>query len=63
MNVGTGICFTGDGRADGITDTIDERTIFLGKLDGCQGISGFTTLGDGNNHVVLGYHRIAVTEL
>ena len=34
VNVGTGICFTGDGRADGITDTIDERTIFLGKLDG-----------------------------
>ena len=63
VNVGTGICFTGDGRADGITDTIDERTIFLGKLDGCQGISGFTTLGDGDDDIILRYYRIAVTEL
>ena len=62
MNIGTRICLSCDGRTDGVTDTIDKRTALLGKLDGSQGISGFTTLGNGDDHIILRYHRITVTE-
>ena len=63
VNIGTRICLSCDGRTDGVTDTIDKRTALLGKLDGSQGISGFTTLGNGDDDIILRYHRIAVTEL
>ena len=63
VNIGTRICLSCNGRTDGVTDTIDKRATLLGKLDGSQGISGFTTLGNGNNDIILRYHRIAVTEL
>ena len=41
----------------------DALTALLGKFDGSQGISGFTTLGNGDDDIILRYHRIAVTEL
>ena len=63
VNIGTRICLSCDGRTDGVTDTIDKRPALLGKLDGCQGISGLTTLRNGDDNIVLRYHRIAVTEL
>ena len=63
VNIGTRICLSCDRRTDGVTDTIDKRTALLGKLDGSQGISGFTTLGNGDDDIILRYHRIAVTEL
>ena len=62
VNIGTCICFSGNGRTYRVTDTIDKRTTLLGKFDGCQGISSFTTLGNGDDHIILRYHRITVTE-
>ena len=53
----------GNAGADGVTDSIDERAVLLGQLNGSQGIGSLTTLGDGNHHITAAHHRIPVTEL
>ena len=63
MDIGTRIGGTGNAGANGITDTVNEGSAFLGQLDGSKGIGRFTTLGNGNDHVVLRNDRIAIAEL
>ena len=62
VNIGTCVGFTSDTRTDGVTYTINKSTCFLGQFDGSQGICSLTTLRDGDDHIVLCHHRIAVTE-
>ena len=62
VDVGTGIGGTGNGRADGVADTVDEGTFFLCQLDGSQRVGRLTRLRDGNDHVVLGDYGVTIAE-
>ena len=54
---------TWNAGADGVTDTIDECSLALCQFDGCQCVSSFTRLTDGDDHILLVDDRFAVTEL
>ena len=57
------IGLTRNGRAHHVHNTDGAHAALLTFAQGSQGISGFTTLGNGDDNIVLRYHRIAITEL
>ena len=63
VDVGSCIRGTGDAGADGVADAIDEGSLLLSQLDGSQRVGCLAALRDGNHHIVLRHHGVAITEL
>ncbi len=63
MGIGSGMRFTSNRRTYHIADAKNGSSLFLGQLQGGQGICCFTGLTDGNHHVLLRNNGVAVTEL
>ena len=63
VDVASGLGGTRNGGSDGIADTEDECSLFLGQLHSCQCVGGLSRLGYGDDHVLVVDYGIAVAEL
>ena len=63
MDIYTSIRFSGDTAANDVDYTKYQCSLLFGKLDGGKSVCRLSALADGNHHIVLFYHRIAIAEL
>ena len=63
MDIHAGFGLTGNAAAYTIDYAKNECPLLFGQLDGGQRVGRFAALADGDDHIVLFDHRIAVAEL
>ena len=63
MDVGASVGGSWDGRSDGVADTEDKSPPFLCELHSGERVSRLSRLGDGDDHVAVVDHRVAISEL
>lgn len=62
MEVDAASGFAGDGGANDVAEAHDESAFLVCFADGCEGVSGFAGLGDGDDEVAAAEDGVAVAE-